>query len=324
MGLHILYLLCSVCSVLATFNVSQSLSSHMVLQRAPASAKLWGQAIPGTSVRISFSGISLSTVAGADSVWIQTLPPQPSSSQGVSILLNASTGESKVLEDVLFGDVYVCGGQSNMAYEMAGFINSTAILEYPNIRLLSVGGAFSTQTPQIDYPHVSLPWTSAANSSGFPSIIGFSMVCFFFGKGLTDGLGADAPPIGLISSNVGGTRIGFWASQEALAPCSCTQCEQPSSGYYNGMIYPLKNMAITGVLWYQGQYKKRPSFHHLTLPWLLWLWPTHFGPKPALARVIGSFAKGPLGPRSSISLSSCLALYINTHTHPLNTHARGR
>ena len=50
------------------FNLSETLSSHMVLQRAPASAKLWGWGIPGTTIRVT--GGSVSALASFRNVFI--------------------------------------------------------------------------------------------------------------------------------------------------------------------------------------------------------------------------------------------------------------
>ena len=231
----------------------------MVLQRAPRAAVVWGLATPGTLVATTFLGVTYTSRAGADQVWRQALPPQPASPSagpGVAIAFNASSGETAALEDVLFGDVYLCGGQSNMAYEIGGFVNASTAARYPGIRLTTVGGGLTAPAPVLDLlAPLALPWTSAANSS-FSFLPSFSAVCFFFGQGIVDGAGgtAAAPPIGLISSNVGGTPIADWLEPAALAPCACTGCPNATAAYYNSMIAPFATgpMALTGFAFYQG------------------------------------------------------------------------
>ena len=101
-----LIVLAAMLQVASSFNVSRTLGNHMVLQRAPRSAVVWGQAAPGTVVQTTFLGQVLTATAGADQVWRQALPPQPATTgtaTGITISFNASTGESAVLEDVLFG-----------------------------------------------------------------------------------------------------------------------------------------------------------------------------------------------------------------------------
>jgi hypothetical protein len=55
---------------------------------------------------------------GDDGAWRVSLPPQPASTASVSIVATAGTDTAK-LSDVLFGDVFVCSGQSNMAFSVA-------------------------------------------------------------------------------------------------------------------------------------------------------------------------------------------------------------
>ena len=89
-------------SAAASCTLSNVLGSHMVLQRAPASAMVWGFASPGTGVRTTLAGAgALTAVADAAGVWRQALPPQPASAMGTTITFNCTSGESFALEDVL-------------------------------------------------------------------------------------------------------------------------------------------------------------------------------------------------------------------------------
>lgn len=82
-----------------------------VLQRAPASAVVWGFAPPQTKVVATFGGHVITATTDKTSVWRAKLPPTPATKTPQTISFKASTGETAVLSDVLFGDVYVCGGQ---------------------------------------------------------------------------------------------------------------------------------------------------------------------------------------------------------------------
>ena len=68
----------------------------------------------------------------------------------------------------------------------------------------------------------------------------FSAVCFLTARDIHDELGGQIP-IGLISSNWGGTQVQEW--------------ERDSGILYNSMIAPFTvgPMALTGVTWYQGE-----------------------------------------------------------------------
>ena len=92
-------------------NSRTKLIARQVLQRAPASAVVWGFAPPETKVVATFGKHEMSATTDNTSVWRIKLPPTPATKSPQTIAFKASTGETAVLSDVLFGDVYVCGGQ---------------------------------------------------------------------------------------------------------------------------------------------------------------------------------------------------------------------
>lgn len=88
----------------ATFQLSNTLGDHMVLQRdavAPP-AVVWGFAQPGAAVYTSFMGKRFQTEAGTDGVWRQALPTTPAGGP-YDILFHTDSGETAALNDVLFG-----------------------------------------------------------------------------------------------------------------------------------------------------------------------------------------------------------------------------
>merc|ERR1719198_1880026 len=80
----------------------------------------------------------------------------------------------------------------------------------------------------------------------------FSAVCWFVGRQIADSLGPEVP-IGLISSNWGGTQIQEWMPYETLKKCVDTG--RDIGGHYNAMINPylVGPMALRGFAWYQGE-----------------------------------------------------------------------
>jgi hypothetical protein len=92
------------------FKLSATLQDHMVLQRAPAAAVVWGFAVPGTTVVTTLGAHPpITSTADGTSVWRAKLPPTAASAAPQTISFAASTGERATLKDVLFGDVYICG-----------------------------------------------------------------------------------------------------------------------------------------------------------------------------------------------------------------------
>jgi len=111
--------------------LSSTLGSHMVLQRAPQQAVVWGFTAPNATVTTTMSPsacagetacarLSFEAVAGADGTWRQRLPPTPASTTPYTLTFASSnsSAERATLVDVLFGDVYICGGQSSAPSEI--------------------------------------------------------------------------------------------------------------------------------------------------------------------------------------------------------------
>ena len=105
---------------------SRALGSHMVLQQAPARANIWGfGAAPGEQVVVTLREMAGSAVANAtatataDGSFAVLLPPQPSGPRGAptahairaAAVGSSATDDAAELVDVLFGEVWLCGGQ---------------------------------------------------------------------------------------------------------------------------------------------------------------------------------------------------------------------
>ena len=89
-------------------------------------------------------------------------------------------------------------------------------------------------------------------------LMGMSATCLEFGRSLLDQLGADAPPIGLIASAVGGTKIEAWSPNATTAECQNTSVGAPTAGppggsLFYGMVCPFVNISLAGWIWYQGE-----------------------------------------------------------------------
>eukprot|EP00927_Polykrikos_kofoidii_P053737 TRINITY_DN48299_c0_g1_i1.p1 TRINITY_DN48299_c0_g1~~TRINITY_DN48299_c0_g1_i1.p1 ORF type:complete len:615 (-),score=61.73 TRINITY_DN48299_c0_g1_i1:62-1786(-) len=184
------------------FRLAQIYSDSMVLQRAPFNASVWGYSAPGATVELRVGEASAAATADSRGVWRASLPPQPASKTPVE-LTASSGGVVLTLKDVLFGDVWLCSGQSNMAFAVANpladdqaesmivkayandpgasiagrYMNATegiaAAAGLPNIRLLVVGNRHECPQPIPDfYPSINdtrhllaHPWARASSAN---------------------------------------------------------------------------------------------------------------------------------------------------------------
>ena len=150
--------------------LSSTLGSNMVLQRAPQQAMVWGFAAPGTVVTTTFDKIQhMKATADSDGIWRQQLPATEASATPHSLAFLASTGETAEMQNVLSGDVYLCGGQSNMWFPMPDIANASdeAVLadSYPLIRLFTVGMDTASTTLLDDLQTIERTWSVADNTS---------------------------------------------------------------------------------------------------------------------------------------------------------------
>jgi sialate O-acetylesterase len=191
--------------------LSPVFGDNMVLQRNKPNP-IWGWAGPGQTVRVEIAGRSADAVAGKDGRWeARIVPPDAGGPFTVAI-----TGpESIELHEVMVGDVWLCGGQSNMNLGL-GLARSGAdeikAADHPEIRLFMVSQHVSYSRAAVPEGtwKICSPRTAAEGGAG-----GFSAVAYFFALKLQERLHI---PIGLIQDCVGGTPAETWMSTETLRP----------------------------------------------------------------------------------------------------------
>jgi len=238
-------------------------SDHMVLQR-DHEIRIWGQAGPGEKVTVRFRGSTRNVTAAAEGRFEVLLPASRAGGPFV-LSIRGSFGPKVSYADVLVGDVWLCSGQSNMAFSVLRATNGQAEVDRGGIqglRLLTVP-RHATPEPQSDFKG---SWKRADPGS----VRGFSAVAYFFGRELRRKVKV---PIGLIHSSVGGTPAEAWTPLTALKDSETLQPllkrwqkrldnsgdkKAPLSPHrpanlYHGMIHPLVGFGLCGAIWYQGE-----------------------------------------------------------------------
>jgi len=226
----------------------------MVLQRSPAPAVVWGFAASGVTVTTTFNGNKYTATTDSQGVWRQALPATDAGGP-YNITFVASDGGSGSLSDLLFGDVFLFGGQSNMQFTISLANNATNEIatadSYPNIRVFTVGQGTSSGSPLTNLGSIEQGWAVASKSSvGGADWAWQTAIGWLFSRQIFNALGQKVP-IGILNNNWGGTTIQQWSSPEALAACGQTG----SGDLWNAMIVPytVGPMALKGVTFYQGE-----------------------------------------------------------------------
>src|SRR6516164_2147230 len=189
----------------AELKLSAIISDHMVLQQNLANP-IWGWDTPGTQVTVTFAGKAKSTQAGPDGKWTVKLDPTPANDQPQ--VLTISGTEKKEIVDVLVGEVWMCSGQSNMGFTLAGDWKGdleAAASQLPNLRLIKV--------PQVGTQELQNDFKGAWHPSTADTAKNFSAVGFYFGRYLHFILGV---PVGLIDNAWGGSAAEAWIRRETL------------------------------------------------------------------------------------------------------------
>jgi sialate O-acetylesterase len=183
------------------------ISDNMVLQ-CDKPIKMWGWASSNEVVTCQFKNLKITTKADASGKWSLMLPPQKANVGGD--ILFKGKNEVKV-SDVIFGDVWLCSGQSNMVTPMERvkekYPDEITSANNPNIRFFFIPTLTNLSSPQMDLP--SGEWKKANPKD----ILTFSAVSYFFAKAIYEKYKI---PIGLINPSVGGTPIEAWISEDGL------------------------------------------------------------------------------------------------------------
>lgn len=234
-------------------------SSNMVLQRN-TTVVLWGWADPKEKFTLEASWVEdpIKVMADAEGNWrVDVVTTGSKEEQTIEI---ESQDQTIILENILFGEVWLCSGQSNMVMPVRGFNgqptfgSNEAIAKSANAKIrLFVVPQIGAKTPQIEIGKMA-SWEIASQESVWK----FSAIGYFFGQQLQEILEV---PVGLIQSGRGGSRVEAWISKEALSEFQDVNIENADmsksrivpTAHFNGMINPITPYTIKGALWYQGE-----------------------------------------------------------------------
>jgi len=183
---------------------------HMVLERERP-VPVWGTADPGERVTVRFAEQVHEAVADDRGRWSVRLDPLAASPGPRRLVVRGGDGKEITVDDVVVGDVWLCSGQSNMAFGMASlrknplYADDLATAEFPLIRQGTVPRNAAAE-PVAD---AKVTWTTCSPTT----VDSFTAVGFYMARDLHRQLDV---PIGILFSAVGGTQAEQWTSRDAL------------------------------------------------------------------------------------------------------------
>ena len=267
--------------------MSEIYTDGMVLQRE-VPLDIHGKADAGRKVTVMFAGQKVQTVANNRGEWSVTL--QPMKAARSQMLVVESDKTKKVFRDVAVGEVWLCSGQSNMAFTLQQA--ATAARDIPNVSdadLRFFDMKANWQTNDVAWPLSAIDslnhlqyFAPTSWRGATPETAGqFSAVAYYFGKMLRDILQV---PVGLVCNAVGGAPTEAWIDRNTLETrfpailndwlhndfiqqwvreraaknisnargASARHPYEPCYLYESGML-PLLQYRVKGVVWYQGE-----------------------------------------------------------------------
>lgn len=236
------------------------LASRMVLQRDKPNT-IWGIANANDPISVTLvntdtgaTAASASTVADAQGHFLTTLPPLPFSTSPHNLVLSNPL-DTTTLTDILIGEVWLCGGQSNMAWSVNTANNAgnevADSVNYPLIRVYksTLSGSVIPRENNSGTWHPGTPAT----------IRNTTAVGTFFARTLAQ-TALQGIPIGILDVARGGSAAEAWFERETLRQLGYTAYADSSgdgntsgAALYNAMIHPIRHASLAGIIWYQGE-----------------------------------------------------------------------
>jgi sialate O-acetylesterase len=222
MKLLLFFFLLTICGVEVPAQVKPNhiFSDNMVLQRDKP-IKIWGWAMPKEKIEVRFGKQLKKAETNGTGDWFLHLDPLPASHQPQDLIIKGSN--KIVITNVLVGDVWVLGGQSNMEFDLDRIYNGDleiASANFNQIRLMTIPQA-SGQKPRKDFDGINEydSWLDRYDKKGYwficspATVKTFSAMGYVFGRRIHQ---ATQVPIGLIDVSVGGTTLEAWLSSGML------------------------------------------------------------------------------------------------------------
>ena len=241
----------------AQIELSNLFSDNMVLQQE-SHVNIWGKAKKNQELIIytSWSSKIIRTIVKDDGSWeVKIKTPSAGGPYNIQVTCD---GETKTINNVLIGEVWLASGQSNMEMTLSGNnrepVNGSldAIANSNNTKIRFFNVKVKVSEERIN--DIDGEWLEA----NFKNTPNFSAVAYSFAKYLNQVLDI---PFGIINSPKDGSVAEAWISQDVLKKITTNKelsyyAKQPHNNpsvLFNGMINAIIPFTIKGVIWYQGE-----------------------------------------------------------------------
>ncbi len=237
--------------------------SHAIVQRAKDTA-VWGKATPGETVTVTLAGVSATARAAGDGWWLARLDTSNLGDGPFDLTAKGASGEV-TSQDILVGEVWLAGGQSNMEFSMKSY---GGVVDYEQRAAACKGRPIR----MFKMSHRSENAPIKGDAKGVwrvisPETLGsVTAVGYMFIDTLQRQIGGAA---GVVDISWSGTRCWAWMPRETIdaheelkaerlhqealiAKGEGAKVRKPVLRCWNNMFYPVSKMSCRGIIWYQG------------------------------------------------------------------------
>lgn len=219
--------------------------------------------------------------------WNVTFDPVSDYTSVYRIAIDGDNGKAEI-NNVMFGDIFLFSGQSNMWKEVSYYKNTDSDYTRENvekhltdkIRVMYTKGSscYGETYPTYDAAHKDewRDFSTYSNVSSLPAVVFSAAARLYEETGI---------PIGVISNAYPGSYISCWLPNTGIDPCNANRNKTFNErNWYNGRIYPIRNLKLSGIFWYQGEADSATTYHspqydyyEETMPMLIQCWRELFG-----------------------------------------------
>lgn len=267
--------------------MSQLYTDYMVLQR-DMPLDIHGIANAGEKITVSISNQKATATANNQGKWSVVLKPMNAATD-LTLIVEAGSA-TKIYKHVAVGEVWLCSGQSNMAFMLCQadtYKRGTDNVGDPQLRLFDMKARWETYN--VAWPascldslnHLQYYRSTTWQPTTPDNAKWFSAIAYYYGRMLRDSLKV---PVGLICNAVGGSPTEAWIDRNTLETCFPAILKnwlhndfiqdwvrgraaknltndnthlgrhpyEPCYLYESGIL-PLQKYPIKGVIWYQGE-----------------------------------------------------------------------
>lgn len=238
------------------FKVSGVFSSHMVLQRSePVVVRGFSTNVGGV-VKGEFMGEGVMTKVCEDGTWTLRFLPHPCVYDPQVMRIYDECGHEVIFEDILVGDVWFIGGQSNAELNLSRCMYLTPSVDFyggDNFRLFRQTQAYVYENqeycnfPQMEVINPEWCWKRPDEQASLE----FSAIGYYFGREM---IKKTDVPLGLVMMCAGGACIRELLPEDVAHSIGYNYgANVRESGYYNALINPFLKLPFKGMMFFQGE-----------------------------------------------------------------------